>query len=77
MGELIGLVINGYVSERYGYRFTVITCLFLIIAWTALFFTAQNVTTLLVAEILAGIVSNPFPALEYANVSSRGVCSKL
>lgn len=56
VGELIGLLINGWVSERFGYRWTVIVCLMLINAWTALFFTAQNVQTLLAAEILCGIV---------------------
>lgn len=61
MGELIGLLINGWVSERFGYRYTVIASLTLIIAWTALFFTAQNVQTLLVAEILCGIVSTFLP----------------
>ena len=55
---MIGLLINGYVSERFGYRYTVIGCLVLMIAWTALFFTAQNVVTLLVAEILSGIVKS-------------------
>ncbi|KAK4139234.1 uncharacterized protein C8A04DRAFT_33284, partial [Dichotomopilus funicola] len=55
VGELIGLLINGWVSERFGYRWTVIVCLMLINAWTALFFTAQNVQTLLAAEILCGI----------------------
>ena len=54
---MIGLLINGFVSERFGYRYTVIGCLILMIAWTALFFTAQNVVTLLVAEILSGIVN--------------------
>jgi MFS family permease len=57
VGELIGLLINGWVSERFGYRWTVIGCLVLVIAWTAIFFTAQNVVALLVAEILCGIVS--------------------
>ena len=59
MGELIGLLINGWVSERFGYRYTVISCLTLVLAWTALFFTAQNVQTLLAAEILCGVVSPP------------------
>jgi MFS family permease len=63
VGELIGLLINGWVSERFGYRWTVIVCLMLINAWTALFFTAQNVQTLLAAEILCGIVCEPLPAL--------------
>lgn len=58
-GEIIGLFINGYVSERFGYRYTVLTCLVLVAAFTAIFFTAQNVQTLLAAEILCGVVSFP------------------
>lgn len=61
VGEFIGLLINGWVSERFGYRYTVIACLVLIMAWTSLFFTAQNVQTLLAAEVLAGIVSWNLP----------------
>ena len=60
VGEVIGLFINGYVSERFGYRYTVMTCLMLIIGFTAIFFTAQSVIDLQVAEILCGIVST-FP----------------
>ena len=63
VGELIGLLINGWVSERFGYRWTVIGCLTLVIAWTAIFFTAQSVEALLVAEILCGIVSLHGPFL--------------
>jgi SP family general alpha glucoside:H+ symporter-like MFS transporter len=55
VGEIIGLFINGWVSERFGYRYTVMTCLVLIIAITAVFFTAQNLVSILVAEILCGI----------------------
>lgn len=60
MGEIIGLFINGYVSERFGYRYTVMTCLTLIIAFTAIFFTAQTVVHLQVAEVLCGIVGAAF-----------------
>lgn len=63
VGEIIGLMINGWVSERYGYRYTVITCLVLIIAFTAIFFTAQTVVHLLVAEILCGIPWGVFQTL--------------
>lgn len=63
VGELIGLLINGFVSERFGYRWTVIICLGLICCWTALFFTAQNVQTLLAAEILCGIPWGVFQTL--------------
>lgn len=78
VGELIGLLINGYVSERFGYRYTIMTCLVLIIAWTAIFFTAQNVVSLLVAEILCGIPWGIFQTLtityasEVCPVAMRG-----
>ena len=63
VGEIIGLFINGWASERFGYRYTVMTCLVLIIAFTAIFFTAQNVETLQVAEILCGIPWGVFQTL--------------
>lgn len=63
VGEIIGLFINGWVSERFGYRYTVMGCLILIIAWTSIFFTAQNVVSLLVAEILCGIPWGVFQTL--------------
>ncbi|CAN8096176.1 unnamed protein product [Discula destructiva] len=63
VGELIGLLINGIVSERFGYRWTVIVCLSLVAVWTTLFFTAQNVETLLAAEILCGIPWGVFQTL--------------
>ncbi|KAK0728793.1 hypothetical protein B0T26DRAFT_673266 [Lasiosphaeria miniovina] len=78
VGELIGLLINGWVSERFGYRYTLMVSLTLIIAWTALFFTAQNVQTLLAAEILCGIPWGIFQTLtityasEVCPVAMRG-----
>ncbi|KAF2757993.1 MFS transporter [Pseudovirgaria hyperparasitica] len=62
-GEIIGLLINGYVSERFGYRYTVMACLTLILAFTAIFFTATTIEQLLVAEIIAGIPWGVFQAL--------------
>jgi SP family general alpha glucoside:H+ symporter-like MFS transporter len=52
---MIGLLINGYASERFGYRYTLLACLVFLSAFITLFFTAQNVETLLAAEILCGI----------------------
>jgi MFS transporter, SP family, general alpha glucoside:H+ symporter len=78
VGEIIGLLLNGWVSERFGYRYTVMTCLVLIIAFTAIFFTAQNVVTLQVAEILCGIPWGVFQtitityAAEVCPVALRG-----
>lgn len=63
VGEIIGLFINGFVSERFGYRYTVLACLALVTAFTAVFFTAPNVETLLVAEILCGIPWGIFQTL--------------
>jgi MFS transporter, SP family, general alpha glucoside:H+ symporter len=63
VGEIIGLMINGWVSERFGYRYTVMACLTLIIAFTAIFFTAQTVEHLLVAEILCGVPWGVFQTL--------------
>ncbi|CZR65115.1 probable alpha-glucoside transport protein [Phialocephala subalpina] len=63
VGEIIGLFINGFVSERFGYRYTVMTCLTLIIAFTAIFFTAKDVIDLQIAEILCGIPWGVFQTL--------------
>ncbi|KAH8700999.1 putative MFS alpha-glucoside transporter [Talaromyces proteolyticus] len=63
VGEIIGLFINGYVSERFGYRFTILACLAMVSAFTAIFFTAQNVQTLLAGEILCGIPWGVFQTL--------------
>lgn len=63
VGEIIGLFINGWVSEKFGYRWTVITCLTLLVGFTAIFFTAQTVVHLLVAEILCGIPWGVFQTL--------------
>jgi SP family general alpha glucoside:H+ symporter-like MFS transporter len=63
VGEIIGLFLNGWVSEAIGYRYTVMGCLLLIIAFTSIFFTAQTVVHLLVAEILCGIPWGVFQTL--------------
>lgn len=63
VGEIIGLFINGYVSERFGYRWTVMVCLALVAAFTTIFFTAPNIEALLSAEILCGIPWGMFQTL--------------
>ncbi|GLI78594.1 hypothetical protein PoHVEF18_006913 [Penicillium ochrochloron] len=63
VGEIIGLFINGWASERFGYRYTIMACLVLVSAWTAIFFTAKNVQSLLAAEILCGIPWGVFQTL--------------
>ncbi|CAG8906483.1 unnamed protein product [Penicillium egyptiacum] len=68
-GEIIGLFINGWASERFGYRYTILTSLALITAFTAIFFTAPNIQTLLAAEILAGVPWGIFQTLTVAYAS--------
>ncbi|CAI7628619.1 unnamed protein product [Penicillium palitans] len=62
-GEIIGLFINGWASERFGYRYTIMASLALITVFTAIFFTAPNIQTLLAAEILAGVPWGIFQTL--------------
>lgn len=57
-GQILGLIINGWVSERFGYRWTCIICLALIAAYTAIYFTANHIYDILIAGVLSGVVSN-------------------
>ncbi|KAF8179558.1 maltose permease MAL61 [Mycena galopus ATCC 62051] len=63
VGEILGLFLNGWVSERFGYRYTVMGCLIALIGLQAIFFTAQTVVDLQVAEILCGIPWGVFQTL--------------
>ena len=54
-GEILGLFANGIISEKYGYRKTMIGALALMIAFIFIPFFSQNVQTLLAGEILCGI----------------------
>jgi hypothetical protein len=82
VGEIIGLFLNGWISETIGYRYTVMGCLLLIIGFTAIFFTAQTVVHLLIAEILCGIPWGVFQTLtityacEVCPVALRGYCKQ-
>lgn len=54
-------MINGYVSERFGYRYTVIVSLTLIAGFVTIFFTATEVWQLQIAEVLCGVVRFDLP----------------
>jgi SP family general alpha glucoside:H+ symporter-like MFS transporter len=69
VGEVIGLIISGFVSERLGYRWTMIYALIAMNAVIFLFFFAVNVQMLLSAEILAGIPWGIFQTLPAAYAS--------
>ncbi|KAL1961425.1 hypothetical protein VTO42DRAFT_153 [Malbranchea cinnamomea] len=68
-GEVLGLLINGWVSDRFGYRKTMIGALTAMIGVIFIFFFAPNVPVLLVAEVLAGIPWGLFQTLpaQYAS----------
>ena len=54
-GEVIGLLINGFVSERYGYRKTMIGALIAMTGFIFILFFAPNVQTLVIGEVFCGI----------------------
>ncbi|TKX19000.1 sugar transporter-like protein 41 [Elsinoe australis] len=63
VGEIIGLLLNGWISERIGYRYTLMGSLVLLIAFISIYFTAQSVGALLAASILCGIPWGVFQTL--------------
>ena len=66
VGEILGLFANGIISEKFGYRKTMIGSLFLVICFIFIPFFAQNVQMLLAAEILCGIPWGVFQTLTTA-----------
>ncbi|KKY13085.1 putative sugar transporter family protein [Diplodia seriata] len=63
VGEIIGLMINGWASDKFGYRWTLMMSLFLLTGFIAIFFTAQSVVALQIGEILAGVPWGVFQTL--------------
>ncbi|WRT65342.1 uncharacterized protein IL334_002285 [Kwoniella shivajii] len=66
VGEIIGLCINGWSSERFGYKKTMIAALSMMIVAIFIPFFAKNIETLLVGEILQGIPWGVFQTLTTA-----------
>jgi SP family general alpha glucoside:H+ symporter-like MFS transporter len=64
--ETLGLFINGIVSDKYGYRKTMVASLFLMICLIFIQFFAPNIETLLVGEIRCGIPWGVFQTLTTA-----------
>jgi len=69
IGEIIGLFINGIVSDKYGYRKTMLASLAMMVAFIFIPFFSQNIETLLVGEILCGIPWGVFQTLTCAYAS--------
>lgn len=53
-GEIFGLILAGWVSDRYGYKMTTIGFLIMMILFVFVLFFAPNVQVLVVGEILCG-----------------------
>jgi MFS transporter, SP family, general alpha glucoside:H+ symporter len=68
-GEIIGLLINGILSERFGYRKTMLVSLAFMTACIFILFFAPNIQTLVVGEVLCGIPWGVFQTLttQYAS----------
>lgn len=72
VGEILGLFVNGVVSERFGYRKTVLWSLFFVTAFVSILFFAPSVEVLFVDEILCGILWGVFQTL--TTVYAAEVC---
>jgi SP family general alpha glucoside:H+ symporter-like MFS transporter len=68
-GEILGLFISGYISEKYGYQKTMIASLAIMVLFIFIPFFADNIQTLLVGEILCGIPWGVFQTLTTAYAS--------
>ncbi|KAJ5624054.1 Maltose permease MAL61 [Penicillium lagena] len=62
-GEIVGLLLNGLFADWFGYRWVMIGCLFLMMAFIFLQFFATSIYMYLGAEILLGIPWGVFQTL--------------
>lgn len=63
VGEILGLFFAGIIAERYGFKKTMIGALIMVTCFIFIVFFAQNVTMLLVGEILCGLPWGVFQTL--------------
>lgn len=69
VGEIIGLFIAGIVSDKIGYRKTLIGSLFMVACFIFIVFFAPNVQVLLVGELLLGLPWGAFQTLTVSYAS--------
>lgn len=63
VGSIIGLYLNGWISDKIGYKKTMFGSLILMIAFIFLPFFAQNIETILAGAILQGVPWGVFQTL--------------
>ncbi|KAH6660875.1 general substrate transporter [Truncatella angustata] len=68
-GEIFGLIFAGWAADRWGYKYTTMGSLLLIIAFVFVLFFAPNVQVLVVGEILCGIPWGAFQSVTPAYAS--------
>ncbi|KAI1653731.1 sugar transporter [Daldinia decipiens] len=68
-GEILGLILAGWTSDRYGYKITTIGFLILMIMFIFVLFFAPNVQVLVIGEILCGIPWGAFQSAAPAYAS--------
>ncbi len=66
VGEILGLQLAGPVSERYGYRYTIIAALVAITGFIFIPFYAESLTIFLVGELFQGIAWGVFQTMTTA-----------
>ncbi|CAI7603080.1 unnamed protein product [Penicillium viridicatum] len=71
VGQILGLFVNGIVSERYGYRKTLMACLASTVGFIFILFFAPNVQTLVAGEFLMGIPLGVYQTLTVCPVALR------
>ncbi|OJJ42233.1 hypothetical protein ASPZODRAFT_2122619 [Penicilliopsis zonata CBS 506.65] len=69
VGEIIGLFLTGIISERIGYRKTILGALFMITGFIFITFFAVDIKMLLVGEILCGLPWGVFQTITTAYAS--------
>jgi SP family general alpha glucoside:H+ symporter-like MFS transporter len=62
-GQILGLFVNGIIADRFGYRKTLCGALMLCVGFIFIIFFSQNLTQLLIGEILIGIPWGVFQTL--------------
>ncbi|KAI6087618.1 sugar transporter [Hypoxylon rubiginosum] len=68
-GEIFGLILAGFVSDRYGYKMTTIASLIMMIMFVFVLFFAPNIKVLVVGEVLCGIPWGAFQSVTPAYAS--------
>jgi MFS transporter, SP family, general alpha glucoside:H+ symporter len=62
-GQIIGLLINGYAADRFGYRWVMLCCLFLMMCFIFLQFFASSIYMYIGAGVLLGVPWGVFQTL--------------